>query len=234
MALLGINTATDILGLALVEDEKLLWEYASAQREEADRLGLMIKDLLKKNGQDFSVLTAVAVAAGPGSFTGLRLGVVAAKTLAQSLDIPVVGLPTLEVLAWQNRMLKGLLVTAVRARSGEYHAALWGARGGSYARLSPDFLAETKKLARRLAQSDGPVWLAAPDQAVWQDLPAKSKKSGLIVPADGRLTASAVAWLGQKSIKEGKSSDLFRLAPEYSRPPLIKKMSARNKFQPKA
>lgn len=231
MAILGINTAIDILGLALVDEDKLLWEFTSAKREETDRLGPILKDLLKKNGQDFSIIKAVAVAAGPGSFTGLRLGVVAAKTLAQSLDIPLIGLPTLEVLAWQNRRLKGLLITAVRARTDEYHAAVWGARGGGCARLSPDFLAGARQLAGRLARINGPVWLAASDNSLFDRLPAKNKKAGMIIQADGQLRASAVAGLGAEYLHQGKSSDLFKLAPDYRRPPLIKKMSDKKRFR---
>lgn len=234
MEILGINTATGTLNLALVSEEKILWEYSSARSEETERLGLILKDLLQKNGQDFSFIKAIAVTGGPGSFTGLRLGIVAANTLAQSLALPLVSLPTLEALAWQNRYLKGLLITAVKARANDHHLAVWGARGGTVSRLSPDFIMSAEKLIKKLAEIKEAHYLAGADPALaaaGQDQKNKKNRTIWLAPADSVLRGSTVAQLGRAWLAQGKEADPFKLVPDYRLPPQIKKMSARKKFR---
>lgn len=101
--ILCIETATTNCSVALGKEGKLiaLKEDYSKNYSHAERLHLFIEEILKENGLRASDLSAIAVSKGPGSYTGLRIGVSAAKGLCFSLDIPLISVPTLTSLAWQ-------------------------------------------------------------------------------------------------------------------------------------
>ena len=102
MLLLALDTATETGSLALVAADRVLMEY-SLESHNAYLTCLMpgVAAILRNTGREIADLTAVAISTGPGNFTGLRIGLATAKTLAWSLKCPLVPVPTLEVLAAQ-------------------------------------------------------------------------------------------------------------------------------------
>ena len=98
--LLHIDTAVQSASVCLSEDENVLAELVNpSERDSASWLHLAIQDLLQKNGKQFQDLSAIAVSAGPGSYTGLRVGMAAAKGLCYALDIPFITISTLQAMA---------------------------------------------------------------------------------------------------------------------------------------
>src|SRR5690554_5899592 len=101
--ILALETATS-LGSVALWDERLVGEYTlNIKRTHSERLMPAVVRILADAGLGPSDLTAVAVSSGPGSFTGLRIGMMTAKTLAWSLNLPLFGIPTLDALAWKMR-----------------------------------------------------------------------------------------------------------------------------------
>jgi len=104
MRLLHIETATRVCSVALSMDGKLLAERESSEKNiHSSAITLFIDDLLKEAGLSFSDLDAVSVSKGPGSYTGLRIGVSTAKGICYALDKPLIAIGTLDALAWGAR-----------------------------------------------------------------------------------------------------------------------------------
>ncbi|NNF58174.1 MAG: tRNA (adenosine(37)-N6)-threonylcarbamoyltransferase complex dimerization subunit type 1 TsaB [Rhodothermaceae bacterium] len=128
MLLLGIETATDVCSVALLDGEALLAETSLfVPRSHAARLAPLIQEMLAHTGRTAADLDAIAVSAGPGSFTGLRIGASTAKGLAVAADAVLVAVPTLDALAqaaWPAPDPTPVLVT-LPSRRGEVYGALY-------------------------------------------------------------------------------------------------------------
>ncbi len=140
MRILAIESTARAASVALCEDGRLIGQYFQSSALTHSRTLLkMARDMLENLELTVSELDAVAVAAGPGSFTGVRIGVAAAKGLCWGADKPCVGVSTLEAMAWQCAGIgEGVICAAMDARRGEIYNALFEYSGGELKRLTPD------------------------------------------------------------------------------------------------
>lgn len=138
MICLSLDTTTDIASIALTDDTHLLAEYSfSHHRDLSCRLIPNIKTMLKDCGLGMRDIRAIGVSTGPGSFTGLRIGVVTAKSLAQVLNVQIAGISSLDLLALQFANMPDVVVCPViKVRKGEVYYALFRANGSSIERIS--------------------------------------------------------------------------------------------------
>lgn len=125
--LLHIETATTNCSVSLAESGKLLGlkEHASPQYSHAEELHLFIQQMMKESGKSLADLSAVAVSKGPGSYTGLRIGVSAAKGLCYALDIPLISVATLESLARHQEDQEGFIIPVLDARRMEVYSSVY-------------------------------------------------------------------------------------------------------------
>ena len=125
--ILNIETATKNCSVALAKDGKtiLCKEIAEEGYSHAERLHVFIEDVIKEAGITFQDISAIAVSQGPGSYTGLRIGVSAAKGLCFALDIPLIAIDTLQVLASQATISNGLIIPMLDARRMEVYSAIF-------------------------------------------------------------------------------------------------------------
>ncbi len=125
--ILNIETATKNCSVSLGTDGQLLdvLEYAGENYSHAEKLHVFIKQILDKNRLKTKDLNAIAVSMGPGSYTGLRIGVSTAKGLAYSLNIPLIAVSTLEVLARKINMESGYIIPVIDARRMEVYSAVY-------------------------------------------------------------------------------------------------------------
>ena len=116
--ILCIETATTNCSVALSVDGKViaLKEDYNNKYSHAERLHIYIEEILQKNNISKEQLDAIAVSKGPGSYTGLRIGVSAAKGLCFALDIPLISIPTLDALAYQVKEKNGAIVSMLDAQ----------------------------------------------------------------------------------------------------------------------
>ena len=147
--ILCIETATTNCSVALSVNGSViaLKEDNSAQYSHAERLHTYIQEALTMASIDKSELDAIAVSKGPGSYTGLRIGVSAAKGLCYALDKPLISIPTLESLSNQLRELKGCCVAMLDARRMEVYSAVFSSEGDEVRKtkaeiLTPDSFSE--------------------------------------------------------------------------------------------
>jgi tRNA threonylcarbamoyladenosine biosynthesis protein TsaB len=125
--ILSIETATTNCSVSLSKDGEtlLLKEDNSNNYSHAERLHVFIDETLREANIERSELEAIAVSKGPGSYTGLRIGVSAAKGLCYALDIPLISVSTLEALAYQVNVDNGVIVPMLDARRMEVYSAIY-------------------------------------------------------------------------------------------------------------
>jgi tRNA threonylcarbamoyladenosine biosynthesis protein TsaB len=125
--ILNIETATKNCSVALAKEGKtiLCKEIAEEGYSHAERLHVFIEEIIKEVGITFQDISAIAVSQGPGSYTGLRIGVSAAKGLCFALDIPLIAVDTLQVLASQAKVSSGLIIPMLDARRMEVYSAIF-------------------------------------------------------------------------------------------------------------
>ncbi|MFV8365175.1 tRNA (adenosine(37)-N6)-threonylcarbamoyltransferase complex dimerization subunit type 1 TsaB [Flavobacterium sp. XS1P27] len=125
--ILNIETATKNCSVALAKEGKTIVckEIAEEGYSHAERLHVFIEQIIKEAGITLNDLSAIAVSQGPGSYTGLRIGVSAAKGLCYALDIPLIAVDTLQALASQVAISNGLIIPMIDARRMEVYSAVF-------------------------------------------------------------------------------------------------------------
>lgn len=219
---LAIDTSTDTAGLALVADGELLFEITwHCGRNHTRQLMPNLAHLLHQTGVATSALTAIVVALGPGSFNGLRVGVSAAKGLAFALDIPIVGIGSLEAAAYQYAST-GLPVCAIfGAGRGEIATATYRLRRNQWASLAAERLTTASKLAGEMTEKTlfcGDTSIVSVAVELKERLGAKAV---LPSPTTGLRRAAFLAELGLKRLQAGDVDDAATLQPVYLRRPSI-------------
>ena len=125
--ILNLETATKNCSVALAKDGKTIAckEIAAQNFSHAEKLHVFIEEILSENNIQFSDLNAIAVSQGPGSYTGLRIGVSSAKGLCYALNIPLIALDTLQLLAKQITVENGIILPMIDARRMEVFSAFY-------------------------------------------------------------------------------------------------------------
>lgn len=152
--ILNIETATKNCSVALAKSDKVLLckEMAEEGYSHAEKLHVFIEEVLHESGISFKDLAAVAVSQGPGSYTGLRIGVSAAKGLCFALNIPLIAVDTLAVLASQARVSDGIVVPVIDARRMEVYSAVFDSENKKIREVAAEIITEDsfKELAGKV------------------------------------------------------------------------------------
>lgn len=158
MKILALESSATACSAALWGDEGLIAQnFQNSGLTHSRTLLPMAHDLLNNCGTSLGEVDVIAVAAGPGSFTGLRIGVATAKGLAWPGDKPCAPCSTLESMAWPLAHLEGrLIVCTMDARRGQVYNALFLARGGRLERLAPDRAVSLAQLGAELKNFENP------------------------------------------------------------------------------
>lgn len=157
MKILALESSATACSVALCEDEKLIAQaFQNSGLTHSRTLMPMVDSLLSQCGHGLDEVDVVAVAAGPGSFTGLRIGVSTAKGLAWAGDKPCAPCSTLESMAWQLAHVDGIIIAAMDARRAQVYNAVFRARNGELERLAPDRAIGLAELEEEIKKLDGP------------------------------------------------------------------------------
>jgi tRNA threonylcarbamoyladenosine biosynthesis protein TsaB len=218
VTVLGIESATSVCGAAVREAGALLaLEEVNEGRVHAERLLPLIDAALRKSGRTAASLGAIAVSIGPGSFTGLRIGLSIAKGLVLATGARLVAVPTLEALASRtagDRTLRGLILAALDARRDEVYCQLFEAAGGEMRPLwEPRDLTVTGLLealhgTEVVIVGDGRAKVMA--RAAGGAVRFKEADAGTAL-----CSAAEVARLGEALALAGRTEDPSLLEPRY-------------------
>ena len=220
---LAIDTSTDTASLALVQDNKLLAELTwRCGQKHSTQLLPNLAHLLDRVNLSFQEVDCIIVARGPGSYNGLRVGISTAKALAFSLDIPLIGISTLEAEAYQHAGT-GLPVCPVfNAGREEIATATYQQKGKQWLRIAEERLTTVDDLCSEVTAKTLFCGEFAPTIA---DLLKKKLKDMAVIPAMGAgvRRAGFLAELGLKRFEAGDYDDTVALQPSYFRGPSITK-----------
>ena len=216
--LLAFETSAKAASVALFQDEKLLGEgYQNTGLTHSQTLLTMAEDLLKNCGVAVNDLTDVAVAAGPGSFTGVRIGVAAAKGLAWGKQLPCWGVSTLEAMALGLSVQDGYILPTMDARRAQVYTALFLAEKGVVTRILEDQAIALAELKEKLP-TDKPIFLVGDGSSLTYNT-LKEEIPSLVMPPEHKMHQRAVG-VGLAAMAarcRGESSDAEALAPNYLR-----------------
>jgi tRNA threonylcarbamoyl adenosine modification protein YeaZ len=218
---IAIDTSTDFASLALVNGSEILAELTwRCGLNHTVELYPHLNLLLGKSGQDIRAADCIFVAKGPGSFNGLRVGVSAAKGLAFGLGIPIIGISTLELIAYQHSA-SGLPVCAVvGAGREEVAAALYKNKRKHWTRVGEEQISTIEALEHLIREKT--LFCGEINEAIRVRIKKQFKTHALIPPASALLRrAACLAELGQQRLKDGIPDNLTTLQPTYLRRPPI-------------
>ena len=219
MLILAFETSAKAASVALYDGKKLLGEsYQNTGLTHSQTLMVMAEDLLKQCGKTMADVTAVAVAEGPGSFTGVRIGVAAAKGMSWGGQLPCYGVSTLEAMAVSLGIWEGTVCACMDARRAQVYNALFLVDSGKMQRLTEDRAIALADLKTELEHIDGPIFLVG-DGAVLTHKTLSGELPNLILPPEHRMhqRAVGVALLAEQKQSAGESGDGNALSPNYLR-----------------
>jgi tRNA threonylcarbamoyladenosine biosynthesis protein TsaB len=217
MKILAVDTATKSCSVAVIDDDSLLAESTTINDRTHSRQLLNIIDIvLGKAGLKISQIDGFAVSIGPGSFTGLRLGIVSVKGLAFSLNKPVVGVSSLETLAFQCKQNPSLICPVLDARKQEVYFCRYRFKKGKLEPEIPERVASPAEAARGIRE---PCVLIGNGAQLYQELLTTELGALAHFADESRHTiqASAVARLSLPRFKRQETDDVHLLVPHYIR-----------------
>lgn len=225
MYILAIDSATPVAGVALVKDDKLLAErFVNFKKTHSETLMPMVDQVLGECEITVQDLTALAVTIGPGSFTGLRIGLAAAKGLSLATARPLVGISTLEVMAHNIVFSDSLVCPLLDARKQEVYTAFYDVTGIYPLRLTEEMACSPAEMAERaLAQAKisrkNKITLLGDGYAPYADFFRDYFQERLGVPPAHLMLPRAAALGSLAALRVGQRDfdDAFNLRPVYIR-----------------
>lgn len=220
MKLLAIDASGQVASVALAAEGEILAEYSlNYKKTHSQTLLPMIEEVLKMTDTARTELGCVVVSKGPGSFTGLRIGGATAKGLCAALNIPAVGVSTLEMLAANFLGSKEVIVPIMDARRNQVYTAAYESREGRLTALLEDSAQGIDELAEKLNALNRPVIFLGDGVKVYRSFLEANLKCEFSFAAPHQVVqrAGSLAVLGMQAVAEGKTISGAELELEYLR-----------------
>lgn len=219
MKILALESSALAASVCLIEEERPIarfWQNSGLTHSKT--LLPMAEQMLASCGEKLEDVDVIAVAAGPGSFTGLRIGVSAAKGLAWALDKPCAKVSTLEAMAWNLSVCAGEICPVMDARRNQVYNARFSSDRENITRLTPDRAIALEELARELKNGGQPQILVGDGAQLCYNYCMKEGLPVRMAPANLRFQdAWGVARAALDQARQGKLITAGELAPEYHR-----------------
>ncbi|MFE8703972.1 tRNA (adenosine(37)-N6)-threonylcarbamoyltransferase complex dimerization subunit type 1 TsaB [Cytobacillus sp. FJAT-54145] len=217
MKVLAIDTSNYVLGVAVLDGDQVIGEYiTNLKKNHSVRAMPAIDALLKDCDVKPKDISKIVVAKGPGSYTGVRIGVTLAKTLAWTLNIPIVGISSLEVLAASTgRYFQGVVSPLFDARRGQIYTGLYQYKRGLIETVKNDQLIQSQDWAHQLVSLESPILFVGNDLSIHRSIiePILKEKFIFAEITEHNPRPSELALLGRD--REGEEVHSF--VPNYIR-----------------
>ena len=219
MYILGIETSTTTGSVAVVSEDGVIAQYSlNIEVTHSERLMSTVDRVLKDTGLTMAGMDGYAVAIGPGSFTGLRIGLAAVKGLALVSGKPIAAVPTLQALAWNLPYAAYPVCPLLDARKNEVYAAVYRFEGTMLMQDMAEAVVPLSRLSERI--SGKTIFTGEASRLFHKELATLFGDQALFAPASAILpSAATVAEIGMDMIKSGKPADPDSLTPMYIRRP---------------
>lgn len=220
MKVLAIDTSSMSATCAIMDDDKLLVEYTLNHKlTHSQKIMPIIKEAFDSCGLKPEDIDIFAVAKGPGSFTGLRIGVATINGLAQATNKKVVGVSTLDALAFNLPYCGGIIVPVMDAKRDRVFTGIYKWTGGNLHIIKEQTVLEVKELIDILIERPEKIVFAGDGTLVYKDAFSEALgEKAIFAPRSVNMArASSVAELAMAKAIEGKTESFFELVPDYLR-----------------
>ncbi len=220
MIILSIDSSTPVAGIAVSNGKNLLGEVMiNTQNTHSEKLMPMVAQLLRDLQMSVQQIEAVAVTCGPGSFTGLRIGMATAKGIVQGGNKKLIAIPTLDTLAQNLNHYPGIICPIMNAQKKQVYTAIYKSGESGMERLSDYQAIEADKLAEQLLELGEPVWFTGDGVDAFAEV-FRTKLGKNCRLADGNTVlprAGALAMLAAERAEQGQFDDLYQAELIYIR-----------------
>lgn len=220
MKILALDSSGIVASVAVIEDENLLAEYTvNYKKTHSQTLLPMLDEIVKMTELDLETIDAIAVAAGPGSFTGLRIGSATAKGLGLALKKPLISVPTVDALAYNLYDAQGLICPIMDARRSQVYTGIFKFENHNLVTVKEQWADSIAALIEELNERGEAVTFLGDGVPVFRDIISETLKVPYsFAPAHvNKQRAAAVAALGMTYYKEGKIQAAEEHNPTYLR-----------------
>lgn len=220
MKILGIDSSGLVASAAIADEKNIIAEFTVNNKQTHSQTLLpMIEKVVDMSGIELEQIDAIAIAAGPGSFTGLRIGSATAKGIGLALKKPVVSVPTLEGLAYRVCVFDGIICPIMDARRNQVYTGIYKMDKGNLVCLSEQKAVDIHEIMEELEKYDEKVIFLGDGVEVQRETIEKEfKKEYCFAPIHlSKQSAAAVAVLGDIYFNQGKAEDAAEHKPIYLR-----------------
>lgn len=221
MKILAVDTSATAASVAVAEENKLIGEFSiNTALTHSQTLMPMVDELLKNTGLSVNDIGAVAVNAGPGSFTGVRIGVAAVKGIAFPKNLPCVSVSTLESMAYNMLGSDCVVCSVMDARCSQVYNALFRVKDCTVTRMTDDRAHSLTDLKNELQYISEKVVLVGDGAVLCSEFLGSELENIMLAPFNNRIqTASSVAYAAFEKINNGETLTADELMPVYLRLP---------------
>ncbi len=220
MKILGIDSSGLVASAAIADEKNIIAEFTVNNKQTHSQTLLpMIEKVVDMSGIELEQIDAIAIAAGPGSFTGLRIGSATAKGIGLALKKPVVSVPTLDGLAYRVSVFDGIICPIMDARRNQVYTGIYKMDKGNLVCLSEQKAVDIHEIMEELEKYDEKVIFLGDGVEVQRETIEKEfKKEYCFAPIHlSKQSAAAVAVLGDIYFNQGKAEDAAEHKPIYLR-----------------
>lgn len=219
MIILGMDTSSTVASIAISEDEKLVGEFSiNSKNTHSQKLMIMIESLFDQLSLTIFDVDIFAISRGPGSFTGLRIGMTTAKSFAYALDKKIVGISSLEMMANSHRYFEGIVVPMMDARNERVFASAYIAeRGGLKGLISEEAMEVSQLLSDLDRYQEQMIFIGDGASTYRKNILSKMGSRAIIAGMDvSTPKASSLCQMVFEN-SDRQYDDYFTVVPEYLR-----------------
>jgi tRNA threonylcarbamoyladenosine biosynthesis protein TsaB len=216
MTILAMDTSNQLLGVAIVKDGITLGEHVMhGHRDHSVRLLPAIEQLMKETKTAPEDLERIVVGQGPGSYTGVRISMATAKTMAWALGIDVIGVSSLEALAYQGQLFSGYVCPFFDARRGQVYTALYASSPVNFKQVEGAVNPLFTEWLEQLRDKGEKVLFLSPDIETYRDIITETLGDQAVIPENSMHYArpSVLAQIGAAR----QADKLHQIVPDYVR-----------------
>lgn len=220
MRILALDSSGLVATVAILEDDHMVAEYTvNYKKTHSQTLLPMLDEIVKMTEFELSTIDAIAVAGGPGSFTGLRIGAATAKGLGLALEKPLIHVPTVDGMAYGLYGVSGLICPIMDARRNQVYTGIYRFENGEFEVVEEQMAVALDELIEKLNAYGEKVTFLGDGVPVYKNqLEEKLDIEHCFAPAHvNRQRAAAVGALGMKYFAEGKAETAAEHRPDYLR-----------------
>lgn len=217
MLILGIETSTPVSSVALGSEHGVVASITLARgRGHVEFLTPAVQEICNQAGVSLRSVAGIAIGVGPGLFTGMRVGIASAKALAQMLNLPVVGLPSLDLLAFEVRHSNRLICACIDARRREVFSALYRQVPGGVQRITDYRAWDPRRLATEIEARREDVLFVGSGAHLYRDMLPKARSEFASI-SRSFPSATALIELALPRFYREETDSLYELEPLYVR-----------------